>query len=78
MVVQNYLLFEHRSVLGNLTSAARQAEMSSTDAKAASMRYLKRFGLAEHAGKYPIQISGGWRARARRRRAGVPGRCDGR
>jgi hypothetical protein len=41
------------------------------------MRYLKRFGLAEHAGKYPIQTSGGWRARTRRRRAGVRVRCDG-
>ena len=63
VVAQNYLLFEHRSVLGNLTIAARQAGMSSADAKAASMRYLERFALAEHAEKYPIQLSGGQRQR---------------
>ena len=63
VVAQNYLLFEHRSVLGNLTIAARQAGMSAADAKAASMRYLERFALAEHAGKYPIQLSGGQRQR---------------
>jgi NitT/TauT family transport system ATP-binding protein len=63
VVAQNYLLFEHRSVLGNLTIAARQAGMSAADARAESMRYLERFGLAEHAGKYPIQLSGGQRQR---------------
>jgi polar amino acid transport system ATP-binding protein/sulfate transport system ATP-binding protein len=63
VVAQNYVLFEHRSVLGNLTVAARQAGMSGADAKAASMRYLERFSLAEHADKYPIQLSGGQRQR---------------
>ena len=63
VVAQNYILFEHRSVLGNLTVAARRAGMSAADAKAASMRYLERFGLAEHAEKYPIQLSGGQRQR---------------
>jgi polar amino acid transport system ATP-binding protein/sulfate transport system ATP-binding protein len=63
VVAQNYILFEHRSVLGNLTVAARQAGMSAADAKTASMRYLERFALAEHAGKYPIQLSGGQRQR---------------
>ena len=63
VVAQNYILFEHRSVLGNLTVAARQAGMSAADAKAESMRYLERFGLAEHAEKFPIQLSGGQRQR---------------
>jgi polar amino acid transport system ATP-binding protein/sulfate transport system ATP-binding protein len=63
VVAQNYILFEHRSVLGNLVIAARQAGMSAADAKAASMKYLERFALAEHAGKYPIQLSGGQRQR---------------
>ncbi|MFL5540939.1 MAG: ABC transporter ATP-binding protein [Longimicrobiaceae bacterium] len=63
VVAQNYILFEHRTVLGNLAVAARQAGMSAADAKAASMRYLERFGLAEHAGKYPVQLSGGQRQR---------------
>ena len=63
VVAQNYILFEHRTVLGTLTIAARQAGMGAADAKAAAMRYLERFGLAEHAGKYPIQLSGGQRQR---------------
>jgi len=63
VVAQNYVLFEHRTVLGNLSVAARQAGMSAGDAKAAAMRYLERFGLAEHAEKYPIQLSGGQRQR---------------
>jgi NitT/TauT family transport system ATP-binding protein len=63
VVAQNYILFEHRSVLGNLTIAARQAGMSAADAKKAAMRYLERFGLAEHGDKYPVQLSGGQRQR---------------
>src|SRR4051812_29877920 len=45
VVSQNYVLFDHRSVLGNLVVAARQAGMSGADARAAGMRYLERFGL---------------------------------
>jgi ABC-type nitrate/sulfonate/bicarbonate transport system ATPase subunit len=63
VVAQNYVLFEHRSVLGNLTLAARQAGLGSADARAAAMRYLDRFGLKEHAEKYPAQLSGGQRQR---------------
>jgi NitT/TauT family transport system ATP-binding protein len=63
VVAQNYVLFEHRSVLGNLVIAARQAGMSSAAAKEASMKYLERFGLAAHADKFPVQLSGGQRQR---------------
>jgi NitT/TauT family transport system ATP-binding protein len=63
VVAQNYVLFEHRSVLGNLMIAARQAGMSAVAAKEASMKYLERFGLAAHADKYPLQLSGGQRQR---------------
>ena len=63
VVAQNYILFEHRSVLGNLTIAARQAGMSGGDAKAAAMKYLERFGMAAHAEKFPMQLSGGQRQR---------------
>jgi polar amino acid transport system ATP-binding protein/sulfate transport system ATP-binding protein len=63
VVAQNYVLFEHRSVLGNLVIAARQAGMSAVAAKEASMKYLERFGLAAHADKYPLQLSGGQRQR---------------
>jgi NitT/TauT family transport system ATP-binding protein len=63
VVAQNYVLFEHRSVLGNLVIAARQAGMGAAEAKEASMKYLERFGLAAHADKYPMQLSGGQRQR---------------
>src|ERR1044072_2962843 len=49
VVSHNYILCDHRSVLGNLTIAARQAGMSGADAKAAAMKYLERFGLQAHA-----------------------------
>jgi ABC-type nitrate/sulfonate/bicarbonate transport system ATPase subunit len=63
VVAQNYVLFEHRSVLGNLVIAARQAGMAAAQAREASMKYLERFGLAAHADKYPAQLSGGQRQR---------------
>ncbi|HET7230423.1 MAG TPA: ABC transporter ATP-binding protein [Longimicrobium sp.] len=63
VVAQNYILFDHRSVLGNLVLAAKQAGMSGDAAKAAAMKYLERFGLQEHAEKFPIQLSGGQRQR---------------
>jgi polar amino acid transport system ATP-binding protein/sulfate transport system ATP-binding protein len=63
VVAQNYVLFEHRSVLGNLVIAARQAGMDRKQAEEASMKYLERFGLAAHAEKFPLQLSGGQRQR---------------
>ena len=63
VVAQNYVLFEHRSVLGNLVIAATQAGMKPAEAREASMKYLERFGLAAHADKFPAQLSGGQRQR---------------
>jgi polar amino acid transport system ATP-binding protein/sulfate transport system ATP-binding protein len=63
VVAQNYVLFEHRTVLGNLTIAARQAGRPAAEARAQSMHYLERFGLAEHAERFPMQLSGGQRQR---------------
>jgi NitT/TauT family transport system ATP-binding protein len=63
VVAQNYVLFDHRSVVSNLVIAAKQAGISSADAREASMKYLERFGLKEHADKFPIQLSGGQRQR---------------
>ena len=63
VVAQNYVLFEHRSVLGNLAIAARQAGMDRKAAREAAMKYLERFGLAAHADKFPMQLSGGQRQR---------------
>ncbi|MCX6367785.1 MAG: ATP-binding cassette domain-containing protein [Armatimonadetes bacterium] len=56
VVAQDYPLFAHRTVLSNLLVA--------TDNDAAkAMNLLERFGMAEHAKKYPIQLSGGQRQR---------------
>jgi polar amino acid transport system ATP-binding protein/sulfate transport system ATP-binding protein len=63
VVTQNYVLFEHRTVLGNLLIAGKQSGMSSADAKSRAMEYLERFGLTAHAEKYPMQLSGGQRQR---------------
>jgi polar amino acid transport system ATP-binding protein/sulfate transport system ATP-binding protein len=63
VVTQNYVLFEHRTVLGNLLIAGKQAGMTSADAKSRAMDYLERFGLTAHAEKYPMQLSGGQRQR---------------
>ena len=63
VVAQNYVLFEHRTVIGNLVIAAKQAGMKAGAAKEAAMKYLDRFGLGEHADKFPTQLSGGQRQR---------------
>ena len=63
VVAQNYVLFDHRTVLGNLLIAGKQAGMSGDDARKKAMEYLEHFGLSQHADKYPIQLSGGQRQR---------------
>jgi NitT/TauT family transport system ATP-binding protein len=63
VVAQNYPLFAHRTVLGNLTVAGRQTGLSGRDAQEKGRELLKRFGLEEHAAKYPAQLSGGQRQR---------------
>lgn len=64
VVAQHYPLFAHRTVLGNLAVAGRRGGMSGHAAEARARELLERFGLAEHAGKYPVQLSGGQRQRA--------------
>jgi NitT/TauT family transport system ATP-binding protein len=63
VVAQNYPLFEHRTVAGNLELAARSAGLSRQDAAAKAYAYLQRFGLEERAALYPCQLSGGQRQR---------------
>lgn len=63
VVFQNYQLFEHRTVIGNLEIAAGQACKSSSEACQKAMDMLKRFGLEEFAKRYPSQLSGGQRQR---------------
>ncbi len=63
VVAQHYPLFEHRTVLGNLTVAGRQARLSGKQAEERARELLERFGLREHGSKYPVQLSGGQRQR---------------
>lgn len=63
VVAQDYPLFEHRTVSGNLILAARMAGASAADASSRATELLKRFGLQDHGSKYPSQLSGGQRQR---------------
>jgi NitT/TauT family transport system ATP-binding protein len=63
VVAQHYPLFAHRTVMGNLLLAGRNAGLSGSAAQAQSRAFLKRFGLEEHGNKYPVQLSGGQRQR---------------
>jgi polar amino acid transport system ATP-binding protein/sulfate transport system ATP-binding protein len=63
VVAQNYPLFAHRTVLGNLHVAGRQAGLRGSELKEKADRLLKRFGITEHGSKYPAQLSGGQRQR---------------
>jgi polar amino acid transport system ATP-binding protein/sulfate transport system ATP-binding protein len=63
VVAQNYPLFMHRTVLGNLVVSGRQADLSPADSKAKALTLLKNFGVEDQASKYPAQLSGGQRQR---------------
>ena len=63
VVAQSYPLFQHRSVLGNLVVAGRQAGLSGKEAERKARGFLKRFGLEDCSSKYPSQLSGGQRQR---------------
>jgi polar amino acid transport system ATP-binding protein/sulfate transport system ATP-binding protein len=63
VVAQNYPLFAHRSVLGNLILAAEKKEKDSKVAHDKTMALLGEFGLADKAPLYPAQLSGGQRQR---------------
>jgi polar amino acid transport system ATP-binding protein/sulfate transport system ATP-binding protein len=61
MVAQNYPLFEHRTVRGNLLVALEHQPKAGRPAKVSE--YLERFGLTDKAALYPAQLSGGQRQR---------------
>jgi polar amino acid transport system ATP-binding protein/sulfate transport system ATP-binding protein len=64
VVQQNYPLFQHRTVLGNLlVAAAMNANLAPADRPARARTILERFGLYAHRDHYPAQLSGGQRQR---------------
>ncbi|MDP9460154.1 MAG: amino acid ABC transporter ATP-binding protein [Actinomycetota bacterium] len=64
MVFQQFNLFPHMTVLGNVTFAALQlSTVAKEEAREAALALLRKVGMAEHADKYPYQLSGGQQQR---------------
>jgi len=62
-VSQNYLLFEHRTVLSNLLISCKQHGLSKNESVAKVKYYLDKFDLYDKRNDYPSQLSGGQRQR---------------
>src|SRR5262249_32501897 len=64
MVFQQFNLFPHLTVLGNLTLAPTQVlRLPRADAEARAGTLLTRVGIPEKASTYPAQLSGGQQQR---------------
>ncbi|MGR9177850.1 amino acid ABC transporter ATP-binding protein [Rhizobium leguminosarum] len=64
MVFQNFELFPHLTIIGNIMLAQKIViGRSDTAAHAKAMALLDRVGLTDHAKKYPGQLSGGQQQR---------------
>ena len=64
MVFQHFNLFNHLTVLDNMTLAPVHLKlMSKEEGKAEAMRLLERVGLADKADAFPSQLSGGQKQR---------------
>lgn len=64
MVFQHFNLFNHLTVLDNMTLAPVHLKlMNKEEAKAEAMRLLERVGLADKADAFPSQLSGGQKQR---------------
>lgn len=64
MVFQSFNLFEHLSILGNVTiGPVKLLKMSKADAEKQGMELLRLVGLAERANSYPSELSGGQKQR---------------
>lgn len=63
MVFQNYPLFAHRTVMGNLLVALEHTGLSKKDRTDKIMPYLEKFDLVSKVDLFPAQLSGGQRQR---------------
>jgi polar amino acid transport system ATP-binding protein len=64
MVFQQFNLFPHLDVLGNLTIAQTKVlKRSAEDAEEVARRVLERVGLTDKIDEYPIRLSGGQQQR---------------
>ncbi len=63
VVAQSYPLFMHRSVIGNMMIAAKQACIPAEQAEKRIKDIMDKFGIKDLGDKYPAQLSGGQRQR---------------
>ena len=64
MVFQQFNLFPHMTVMGNMTLAPMKLlKKSKEEAEKTAMELLERVGLADRADAYPSQLSGGQKQR---------------
>ena len=64
MVFQHFNLFPHKTIIDNMTLAPiKVKKMPKAEAEEKAMQLLKRVGLEDRAGAYPIQLSGGQKQR---------------
>ena len=63
VVAQDYPLFNHRTVWGNLMLAALRNGRTPARARDACVELLERFGMADCATRHPMMLSGGQRQR---------------
>ena len=64
MVFQHFNLFPHKTILENMILApVKVLKMPKAEAESKALALLKRVGLEDRAGAYPIQLSGGQKQR---------------
>ena len=64
MVFQQFNLFPHMTVLGNVSLAPRRVRhLPRAEAESQAMELLERVGIPEQAAKYPAELSGGQQQR---------------
>jgi len=64
MVFQQFNLFPHRTVTGNLTLALEKVlHLKASEAEQRALEELRHVGLADKAGAWPSQLSGGQQQR---------------
>ena len=69
-VFQQFALYRHLTVLGNVTLGLRKLRgLRRAEAEQKALHELDRLGMAEHRDKYPGQISGGQKQRVALARA---------